>query len=363
MTEPKHINEDDEISIKELILNIESWVRYLFSKWLIFAIIGLLGGALGLCYALMKQPTYTAVTTFVLEGGEGGSGLSQYAGVAAMVGIDLGGNPSGLFQGDNILSLYKSRTMLAQALMSKVYPDSNELLIERYINYTGARDGWEGHPELNELDFHLDPSKLTKDRLRARDSVITVFANTIKESILRVDKLDKKVSIISVETTSPDEIFSKAFNENLVSRVNDFYVQTKTRKSADNIAILQYKVDSVRLVMEKAIYSAATVSDATPNLNPTRQAQRVVPSQEAQFSAETNKAMLSQLLQNLELAKMSLMQEQPLIQVVDRPVYPLKVNRLGKVKGILLGGVLFGALTIFYLFFVKWYRDMMNDRK
>src|SRR5690606_6776290 len=145
----------------------------------------------------------------------------------------------------------------------------------------------------------------------------------------------------------------------LVREVNEFYIQTKTKKSTDNIAILEAKVDSVRTVMSGAIYSAAKVSDATPNLNPTRQVQRIVPAQEAQFSAEANKAILSQLLQNLELSKMNLLQEQPLIQLVDQPVYPLKVDRIGKLKGIVIGGFLFGFLTILGLIGLKLYRNIM----
>src|SRR5690606_11077352 len=112
----------------------------------------------------------------------------------------------------------------------------------------------------------------------------------------------------------------------------EFYRQTKTKKTVDNIAILEKKADSDRAVMTGAIYDAVQASDITPNINPTRQVQRVVPSQKAQFSAEANKAVLTQLQQNLELAKMALLQEQPLIQLVDQPVFPLKVNRIGKVK-------------------------------
>src|SRR5690606_13064297 len=123
------------------------------------------------------------------------------------------------------------------------------------------------------------------------DSIITRFADAINKDVLSVEKPDKKLSIIQVEVSSPDEVFSKVFNENLVRRVNDFYVETKTKKSTENIAILETKIDSVRSVMEGAIYSAARVSDATPNLNPTKQTQRIAPTQQAQFSAETNKVM------------------------------------------------------------------------
>lgn len=354
-TEPTYVPEDDDVSFREMILTIKDWIHYLWSKWQILLVAGVIGALVGLGYALWKEPHYTATTTFVLESGDGKGGLSQYAGMAAMVGIDLGGGTSGLFQGDNILALYQSRTMLAQTLLSKVYPDSNELLIERYIGYNGLRKAWANKPDLLALDFQQDPTKLELQKLRTRDSIITDFVTYIKENILQVDKPDKKLSIIQVKVTSPDEVFAKAFNENLVRKVNEFYIKTTTKKSTDNIAILEAKVDSVIAVMSGAIYSAARISDATPNLNPTRQAQRIAPTQEAQFSAEASKAVLSQLLQNLELSKMNLLQEQPLIQLVDQPVYPLKVDRFGKLKGLVLGGFLFGLLAVLFLVVRKYY--------
>ncbi|GGC38974.1 hypothetical protein GCM10011386_33850 [Parapedobacter defluvii] len=362
-TEPMRISEEEELTPKEVIISLQNWIRYLWSKRLLLLISGILGGALGILYAFLKTPQYTATTTFVLEGGESKGGLAQYAGMAAMVGIDLGSNASGLFQGDNILELYKSRTMLSQALLSKTHPDSNELLIERYVTYNDFKNVWQDDPVLAELDFRRKPEELDSQSLRVRDSVLTEFIEAIKKDVLTIEKPDKKLSIIKVEVTSPDEVFSKAFNENLVRRVNDFYIQTKTKRSTDNIATLQHKVDSVQAVMTDAIYSAAKVSDATPNLNPTRQVQRLGPAQKAQFSAEANKAILSQLLQNLELAKMNLVQEQPLIQVVDSPVYPLFVEKLGKVRGLIFGGFLFGFLTLLFLVLQRVYRDIMFGKQ
>lgn len=360
-TEPTYRIEDEEVSVKELIISLQGWLKYLWSKWPILLIAGILGGALGLWYAFAKTPTYTAKTTFVLESGDGQGRLSQFAGVAAMAGINLGGGGGGLFQGDNILELYKSRNMLEETLLSPVHPDSNQLLIERYMAYNEIRADWKEQPELLALNFSLDPSGLNPLTRRLRDSVVTRFVNAIRENLLSVNKPDKTLSIIQVQVTSPDEVFAKSFNENLVRRVNDFYIQTKTKKSTDNIAILEAKVDSVRAVMTGAIYSAARVSDATPHLNPTRQTQRIGPSQEAQFSAETNRAILSQLVQNLEVARMAQMQEQPLIQLVDTPVYPLPVDRVGKAKGIVIGGFLLGFLTLLTLIGLKWYRDVMRE--
>src|SRR5690606_10836832 len=120
-------------------------------------------------------------TTFVLEGGDG-KGLSQYAGMAAMVGLDLGGGSGGLFQGDNILELYKSRNMIAQTLLSPTPPDSGDLLIERYIRFNKLDEAWAEHPTLSALDFRKAPAELDTRSLRVRDSIITTFVNSIKEN-------------------------------------------------------------------------------------------------------------------------------------------------------------------------------------
>ena len=350
--------EDDEISLKELILKIKEWWGYLWSKkWIIIAA-GIVGGLLGLGYSFIKKPIYTATTTFVLESGEKGGGLGAYAGVASMMGIDLGGG-GGIFQGDNILELYKSRTMLEKTLFSPVDSINDMPLIEKYIEINELRQAWTQNEELKKRHFKVGDFGLRK-RNRLRDSIVTSIVNDISKSYLAVYKPNKELSTIRVDVKSTDEVFSKRFNEELVRNVNDFYVQTKTKKSLDNVAILQRKTDSVRAVMNGAIFNAAAVSDATPNINPTRQVQRVAPIQRAQASAETNKSILSSLIQNLEMSKMTLMKEAPLLQIVDGPIYPLHKERFGKAKGTVLGGIILGFLTTFFLLLSVIFKNIMQ---
>lgn len=338
---------DDEISLKELILKIKEWWQYLWDKkWIIIAA-GIIGSLLGFGYAYMKKPIYTATTTFVLESGEKGGGLGAYAGVASMMGIDLGSGGN-MFQGDNILDFYKSRKMIEKALFSPIDSVSDQPLIEKYIEINKLRKAWAEDDKLKNLQFEVGDFELAK-RDRLRDSVVGSIVENISKTYLSVAKPDKKLSKIQVDVKSTDEVFSKKFNEEMVENVNDFYVQTKTKKSLDNVAILQRKTDSVRAVMNGAIYNAAAVSDATPNLNPTRQVQRAAPIQKAQASAETNKAILGSLIQNLEMSKMALMKETPLLQIVDGPIYPLKKDKFGKAKGLVLGGFVASLLTAMVL--------------
>ena len=135
MTTADPTNHTDEISLKEIFLKIGEWYRYLLSKWLIILLFGLLGGALGLTYAWFKKPIYTATTTFVLEEDKTG-GMGSLAGLASMVGLNLGGGGGGIFQGENILELYKSRNMIEKTLLSKVVIKGKQtLLIDRYIEF------------------------------------------------------------------------------------------------------------------------------------------------------------------------------------------------------------------------------------
>jgi hypothetical protein len=61
----------------------------------------------------------------------------------------------------------------------------------------------------------------------------------------------------------------------------------------------------------------------------------------------------------LELAKITLRKETPLIQLIDRPILPLEKEKFGKLKSIILGGFLAGFLYILYLIFGRLYRKLV----
>jgi hypothetical protein len=346
---------NDEISLKELILKLQEWWKFLLSKWKTILIAGILGGLLGLTYAIIKKPIYTAETTFVLEEGESGGGLGQYAGLASMVGIDLGGGDGGgIFKGDNILELYKSRRMIQETLLTKdTFENKQQLLIERYIEFNELRKGWEDKPQLKNIKFD-NPSNFT----RTQDSILGKFIETINKSVLEVTKPDKKLSIISVKVKSEDELFAKSFGDNIVEKVNNFYVDTKTKKSSENLSVLQNQADSVRGVLNASIGGVAAAIDANPNLNSAFQSLRVG-SQRKQIDVQASGAIYQEIVKNLEIAKISLRNDKPLLQVIDEPVFPLKMEKVGKAKGIIFGGLIAGFLILLILITKKVLKEIL----
>lgn len=348
---------DDEISLKELILKLKEWWSYLWSKKTVIIIGGIIGGTLGLTYSFIKKPIYTAETSFVLEEGESGGGLSQYAGIASMMGVDLGGGGGGIFKGENILQLYKSRKMIKETLLSQdTFEEKQQLLIDRYIEFNKLRENWAEKPALAKIKFIAHPTGYD----RTRDSVMGKIIENINSNVLKVSKPDKKLSIINVEVKSEDELFAKSFADNIVAKVNQFYINTKTKKSIENVTILQQQTDSVRRILNSSIGGVAAAIDANPNFNPAFQSLRVG-SQRKQVDVQASSAIYQELVKNLELSKITLRKERPLIQVIDEPVFPLKMEKLGKAKGIIFWGIIFGFLTVLILIVRKLFKQIIAN--
>lgn len=337
----------DEISLKELIDKGKEWFDYLLLQWKIILIAGIVGGFLGLTYTLISKPVYTASLSFALEDESGGGGLGGALGLASSFGFDIGGSGGTIFSDSNLAELFKSRNMVERTLLTSIVVNGKTIsLAEMYIQNAEWREKWNNKPRLKNIQF-LPNSKREKFT-RIHDSILGVIYKDLSKKNLFVSKKDKKIDIISMDVLSTNELFAKYFCEALAKQVGDFYVTTKTKKARANMAILQKQTDSIRGELNGAITGVAVANDRTFNLNPALNVRRV-PSSRRQVDVQANVAILTELVKQSELAKVTLRKETPLIQVIDRPILPLENDKIGKLKGIFFGGVLLGFLTVLYL--------------
>jgi hypothetical protein len=338
---------NDEISLKELIEKGREWFAYLLSQWKIILLAGFIGGALGLTYSLRNKPVYTATLSFVLEDEKSGGGLGGALGLASSFGFDLGGSGGSIFTGSNLTELFKSRKMVEQTLLMPVVVDGQTIsLAEMYIQNAKWREGWEKNPKFATIQFLPNPER--KYFTRVHDSIFGVIYSGLSKNSLSVGQKDKKIAIISIDVSSANELFAKYFCEALARQVGEFYIDTKTKKARANMAILQKQTDSIRGELNADITGVAVANDNTFNLNPALNVRRA-PSARRQVDVQANTAILTELVKQTELAKVTLRKETPLIQVIDRPILPLAKERFGKARGIVMGGFLAGFLVIFGL--------------
>ncbi len=357
MTEQQLPIENDEISLKELIQKIQEWIQYLKTQWKLIVVIAALGGILGFVYASFQKPNYIATTTFVLEEDKGGGGLGGALGLASSFGFDLGGGAGGLFTSSNIIELMKSRLVVEKTLLNPVQVAGKEIsLADYYIQINELKEAWSKKPALANLSFpvHADRSKFSLEQ----DSILQTISAGLTKNHLTIAQKDKKVSIISLTVKTENELFSKFFCEQLLKETSDFYIETKSKKSRLNVDILQHQADSIRAELNAAITGVAAASDNVYNLNPAFNV-KSTPSKRKQVDVQANTAILTQLVAQLELSKVSLRKETPLVQLIDRPILPLEKDKVGRLKSLVLGGFLAGFLSVLYLVFGRLYKNLV----
>ena len=354
MTDEQQQIDNDEISLKELIQKIQEWIAYLKTQWKLIVGIVAFGGIVGFVYASFQKPTYLATSTFVLEEDKGGGGA---VGLASSLGLDLGGGGGGLFTSSNIIELMKSRLVVEKTLLNPVQVAGKEIsLADYYIQINELKEGWSKKPALTDINFpfNIDRTKFSLEQ----DSILQLmFESLTKENIVIAQK-DKKVSIFSLSVKTESELFSKLFCEQLLKETSDFYIETKSKKSRLNVDILQHQADSIRAELNSAITGVATASDNVYNLNPALNVKRA-PSTRRQVDVQANTAILTQLVAQLELSKVSLRKETPLVQLIDRPILPLEKDKVSRLKSLVLGGFLAGFLIVLYLIFSKLYKKII----
>jgi hypothetical protein len=247
--------------------------------------------------------------------------------------------------------------MVEQTLLTPVFYEGKTIsLAEMYIGNQEWRENWKDEPKFSGLQFL--PNANRNGYSRVQDSIMGVMYSDISKTGLTVGQKDKKIAIITIDVHSTNELFAKCFTEALVKNVSDFYIETKSKKSRENMDILVRQTDSIRRELNGAITGVAVANDNTFGLNPAMNVRRA-PSARRQVDVQANTAILTELVKQSELAKVTLRKETPLIQVIDKPILPLKKEKFGKAKGIVLGGILAGFLTVLVLIIRKVLKQLV----
>jgi capsular polysaccharide biosynthesis protein len=362
MSDLMNMKEGDK-TIKDFIISLINLFAFVIRKIKIIILVALIGGGIAVGYSLFQKPIYIATFSFALEDEKsGGGGLSGALGLASSLGLDIGSSAGGAFTGQNLMELIKSRTVIEKALLNPISIEGKSIsLLSYYIKFKELDKKWTKNAELSKIRFdpYMDRSKFNFKQ----DSIVGEIYEDVSKigGILNILQKEKKSSIIQIEVRSTNELFSKNFAESIASVVSDFYIQTKSKKAAYNVAILQKQVDSVRAELNFAITGVAVANENTFNLNSALIVKRV-PSSKKQIDVQANTAILTQLVTNLELAKVSLLKETPLIQVIDRPILPLKKERLGKAKSLVIGAFLSGLFATFFLIARDRFTRIMNSK-
>jgi uncharacterized protein involved in exopolysaccharide biosynthesis len=346
-----HENEQEEISLKELILKAKDWISYLWGyKWRII-IAGIIGGALGFSYAkYFTKPTYTSTISFTLEQKNGSGGA--LGGLASSLGLgEIGaGSSSGMFGGENILHLIKSNRIIHQSLKETQSELKGNHLLNDYIKNHFAKG-------IKAKKINYYPKKLDSVVFnRAQDSLLIAITKSLRESQISVDRLDKKTTIINLDVKDVNEQWAYLFSKALVKNAIDLYLEIKIGKLLRAEEELTNKRDSIRGLLDGSITTLAFETDLNSHTPLMRYKTNQV---KKQIDVDVLKSMYANVIQNLEVTKIQRSQEEPIIEIIDEPIFPLKIEKFGNLKGSVIGGFLSLIILMAFLTFKRIMKGLM----
>jgi hypothetical protein len=149
-----------------------------------------------------------------------------------------------------------------------------------------------------------------------------------------------------------DELLASKFCQRLLSTISEFYINTKTKRLRGNISRLQFLADSLQENSNSSIKNSAQSSLSLTDISPQyiqENVQNTIDSREEILST----TIYTEVIKNLEITKLSLLQETPTIQVIDNPDTPLEDNKNEWYVGLLEGfgaGFLLSIVVLIFLF-------------
>jgi uncharacterized protein involved in exopolysaccharide biosynthesis len=323
------------IKYPELKSVLNRFLNYFISQYKLVLYITLISTILGFLYGKFQPSSFKATTTFIVEdkSGRGSGGLS---GLASQFGIDAGGltgGGAGLFDGDNVLEIIKSRGIIEKVLLTKMNNAVNgQTIADYYIQISDFKSAFESkNINTKSLNF-IAIAEGTKHSV-VQDSILYILYAEISKN-LTVEKRNKKSTIITLQVASPDQVFSKTFAEELIKQTSDLYIDIKTGNLSKSIGKIQRKADSLQNSLVGIYQNSFQINMSRNDLS----------ERDKTFSS----TLYAEVVKNLETLKLSLINQTPVIQVLDTPKLPLFDQRLPGRYFLVIGFAVGFLLSILY---------------
>ena len=344
--------EQKGISLINIIISFKIFLGELKKKWLLVSVIILITTTLGLLYSLNSKPKYIATSTMMLENSKSGGAMTGALALASQFGIMGGGSPSVITE-EKLMEIIKSENIIKTALFKKVTINStSDILANHFIDLFGYRKKWEMVDSLKNFKFVNKKENLSV----LENGVFKMFYDQIAQNFLILSKSPSGIISLKIKTSS--ELFSKDLNQALLEAVTSFYINHITQKGRINVDIIQNRVDSIAGALKDAEFALARWKDANFQLV---KAQGMMAEIQLRRNVEVNNSIYIEGVKQLEMAKFSLLQDTPFLQIIDQPTLPLDPMKIPLKFSVFFGFIIGCLLSGLFVFTEKKYADLMLE--
>jgi hypothetical protein len=256
---------------------------------------------------------------------------------------------------DKLKEISLSQRVLVNLLFSKcVIRGTEDYLINHYLKiyYNHSDSYFKNYRGLNGLN---------RNQYRILSAVIA----SLKRSSMNIVQNKSGAYMLSVKTI--DEELSKVMCEIHYQNTSNFYIDKTTEKAQSNYIFLRNRLDSIRNMLYATEYQVANFEDRAHNL--LLYTARVPQSRQSR-NTQFYQTLYGETLKTFETSKVTLNNITPIFQILNRPYYPLYVERQSRTLVFIVGVVITGFIISIFLglLYVRtyiWpkYRALINEAK
>ena len=357
---------ESDISLKHVILKVQDYIRTCFRSWKFIGLSAVLLGLLVFFVKLNNPNTYQANLTFMLNDDQNGS-LSGLTAILGSFGLgSLGGAKESSL--DRILELAKSRRITQNAIFAEsTISGKKGFLANHLIEILEENNEWEASGF-----FESEDSLSLKDFRFEHDS-LDIF-NTLENKALK--KIHKEIAgnenytgildcsyneltgimTLSIEGYN-DEFVVKMVNS-LFENLSTYYIEKAIEKQKYDYDIIKEKYDSINYALSNVEYKLASFEDSNKNLYRKKD---ILAKNRLSTERQKLQFMSGKAEEQLQLAQLSLENKTPFIQVIDKPLLPLKPTNNPPVILLILGCFVGGFLATSFVILKKFYLEIMSS--
>lgn len=345
MEQEKKYTEEDEITLKELILKVQEYCWEVVRNWKWVVLITIPFVAFFLYKAISTPTTYAAQLTFMVNEDDG-NGLGGMSAILGQFGLGGGKSKNNL---DKILELAKSQRILNEVVFEKVKIGGVEdYLANHIIRIYDYEEKWDSDTT-GLKNFRFTQDSLPAFSLIENRAIKRIYSNIIgtkKTKKLLESSYEDATGIMNLEVSTLNEALSMHLCSNIYEKLSSFYVNKTIEKQQQTFNVMLQKVDSISNMMSQKEYELASFLDSNRGLLNSKDRLREL---RLRRDVEILNQSYGASLKNFEIADFSLKNKTPYIQVIDYPFAPLPRVEISIVKQFVLGlvaGLFFSILII-----------------
>jgi hypothetical protein len=242
------------------------------------------------------------------------------------------------------MDILRSRKIIQKVLLSNLDSTNkraNATLIDYFLDYKGWKKKWSSKSNLKNLSY---ANLHDNDNLSLiQDSILNLAHQYILKNSFYADRLNKKGTIIKVRITENDQVFAKLMTDRLVDEAGKLYLDIKTGTATANIRTMQRRSDSLLALLNSKSYTVAAsqLLDFNPGFKTA-----AVPTEIASRDKTIITTLYAEVTRNLEASKLILSQQTPIIQILDRPTFPLVDKQKGLIFCLIVSTFITSILVV-----------------